>query len=187
MTSETCCAARPLDGRDQGPARRRERAIEDLYRHQVRVGRLLVNRRGHRGAVAEPIDGIAVIARRHRRRPPGDDTPHVRMSRVNAAVHDGDADAAARPSGERRQRQGDGSPHDEATLPALPRRTAAGSARRRARQTRRRRRFELGGRARRSTTARRRARRRVGGRARVQPVRDHDRRPAAHDARDSRR
>ena len=77
---------------DQRVAGRGQLAIEHLDREDLRVGRLLANRRGHRRAVTEAIDVIVVRRAVLVDADAAADAADVWMGRVHAAVDHGDAD-----------------------------------------------------------------------------------------------
>ena len=165
---------RPSDRRHQRGTGRDETPIENLHRHQLSLGRLFVNGRCHRRAVTEPIHGIGVLRSSIVERHTGADAADVRVIGMDAAVDHRDAHAAAGPSGERRQRndvygirhhcaRGAGVGHAE------QRGKLAGSA------------LELRRRAALNDTRAVEHDRRVGGPDQIEPMRNQDRRPAAHD------
>ena len=92
---------RPFDGPHQGAATGGEPVTEHLHGEQFRLRRLLLDGGGYSCAVPQPVEvagGFGSV------RPDGHstrDATHVRMQRVNAAVHHRDANALAPAPGQR--------------------------------------------------------------------------------------
>ena len=89
MQRVLACGDQRLPGRGQ-------LAIEHLDREDLGVGRLLANRRGHRGAVTETIDVIVVRRTVLVDADAAGDAADMRMRGVHAAVDHGDADGRGR-------------------------------------------------------------------------------------------
>ena len=92
---------RPVDAGDEGRHVRRQRPVEHLDGKQLRVGRLLTDRRGDCRPVAEPVQVVRTLDALLVDRDAARDLADVWMGGIDAAVDHGHAHAAA---GQHRER-----------------------------------------------------------------------------------